>query len=273
MFAVVDLFKNVPAFDRLRPDSRTYRSMRYAAHKLAGESYEDGDFHEAAQAHVEAPLKTLRRELRAVEHAGSVEELAAIARDESDPRARIRALRALADHAGGDRTLLDVARDTQESEKVRAQAARYLGRTGPTALGALDGLAASAPPRVVKGVLLGYAELGTGDAVRRLVEHGADDALARVRNPDAIPALAEACRTSTAACTALANTRSPDAVAPLVATLRDMARPARVRAAAAEALGRLGDREALAAVTDACDDPHRPVVLAAKRARQRLDRG
>ena len=43
VFAVVDLFLNVPEFDRIRPDAEIYRSTRYVAHKLVGVPYEESD--------------------------------------------------------------------------------------------------------------------------------------------------------------------------------------------------------------------------------------
>ena len=46
VFMVVDLFRNVPEFDRFRPDARWYRAARYAAHKMVDEPYRDGGFSE-----------------------------------------------------------------------------------------------------------------------------------------------------------------------------------------------------------------------------------
>lgn len=39
VFVVVDLFRNVPAFDRIRPEARLYEGMRKAAHRMVGEPY------------------------------------------------------------------------------------------------------------------------------------------------------------------------------------------------------------------------------------------
>jgi hypothetical protein len=39
IFGVVDLFRNVPEFDRVRPKSRLYEGMRKAAHRMVGEPY------------------------------------------------------------------------------------------------------------------------------------------------------------------------------------------------------------------------------------------
>lgn len=43
MFIVVDLFLNVPEFDRVRPDAMLYRGMRMAAHEMVGERYKGAD--------------------------------------------------------------------------------------------------------------------------------------------------------------------------------------------------------------------------------------
>jgi hypothetical protein len=43
VFVVVDLFRNVPAFDRIRPRAKLYEGMRYAAHEMVGEPYQEED--------------------------------------------------------------------------------------------------------------------------------------------------------------------------------------------------------------------------------------
>lgn len=43
MFLLVDLFRNVPEFDGLRPDADWYRAARYAAHRMAGEPWVGDD--------------------------------------------------------------------------------------------------------------------------------------------------------------------------------------------------------------------------------------
>lgn len=75
-----------------------------------------------------------------------------------------------------------------------------------------------------------------------------------------------------AACTALGNTKSREATAPLVKVLQTRSTSARVRAAAAEALGRLGRREALPVVAAATADWSPAVAREAVVARQRLER-
>jgi len=40
VFVIVDLFRNVPAFDRIRPTARLYEGMRKAAHEMVGEPYD-----------------------------------------------------------------------------------------------------------------------------------------------------------------------------------------------------------------------------------------
>ena len=49
VFVAIDLFLNVPEFDRVRPDARIYQGMRMAAHDMVGEPYE-GDGAAAAEA-------------------------------------------------------------------------------------------------------------------------------------------------------------------------------------------------------------------------------
>ncbi len=44
VFLTVDLFLNIPEFDAVRPRAEIYRAMRYAAHKMVGEPYREGDF-------------------------------------------------------------------------------------------------------------------------------------------------------------------------------------------------------------------------------------
>lgn len=43
MFVVVDLFRNVPAFDRVRPRARVYEAMRHTAHEMVGEPNQEED--------------------------------------------------------------------------------------------------------------------------------------------------------------------------------------------------------------------------------------
>lgn len=43
MFVVVDLFYNVPEFDRVRPRADAYRALRYTAHEMVRRSYTEDD--------------------------------------------------------------------------------------------------------------------------------------------------------------------------------------------------------------------------------------
>jgi len=273
MFLMVDLFKNVSEFDGFRPRSETYRAMRFTAHEMIGEAWLDGGFGEA-------PLSSSRTEgglggaLGAVDEARSAEELKRIVEGGGDNRVRIRAARELATRFSRDAVpiLVAVARDGRQPEKLRAQAARFLGRTGGDALPDLAALAGSGPESVRRGALLGLADLGTADAARRLFALRAEDALARVSNPAAIPALADVAGRSAAACTALGSTGAAAAAAPLLAVLEERALHPRIRAAAAEALGRLGRLEGLEAVRAATTDPHEVVAREATRAEARIVR-
>lgn len=257
MFVVVDLFRNVPEFDRVRPKWRTYEQMRAAAHEISGEPWLE-------PLPPGPPVFTLAAALDAVATA-DLDELVATAQGGADPRVRGKALRALAERGQRD-VIRAVARDGPE--KVRAEAARCLGRAGD--LEGLDALANDPSPRVRRGVRLGYAELGTAAAVRRLLDAGAEEELGRVARAEAVPALAEAAPRSPAACKALGNTKAPEAVPVLRAVLAKPGAPAAVRAAATESLGRLGAPEALPEVLKACRDASPAVAREAEVARQRL---
>ncbi len=50
VFLTLDLFLNVPEFDRVRPRAPLYRSMRCVAHEMVGERYEEDDPFAAADA-------------------------------------------------------------------------------------------------------------------------------------------------------------------------------------------------------------------------------
>jgi len=265
MFVVVDLFRNVPEFDRVRPEWHTYKKMRLAAHRLVDEP---SDF---AVSTPTAIARTLGTELARVDRLADFELLVETALDESiDPRVRGRSMRRIAtDFAPAARDVLAaIAFRGGESTKVRGAAARYLARAG--AVTEAERLADDPCLMVRRGARVGLAELGTANAAKALLDREADDALALILNPEAIPVLADAAATNPAACAALGNTKSPDAVRPLVATLQDKGVHPRIRAAAVDALGRLGRSEALDAINAACQDWHACVVKKAELARQRL---
>ena len=93
MFVVVDLFRNVPEFDRVRPEWRTYQEMRLAAHRIVDEPL---DFVTASP---RRRTRTLRAGLARVDRLEDIELLVETALDEAiDPRVRGRAMRSLATH-------------------------------------------------------------------------------------------------------------------------------------------------------------------------------
>ena len=297
IFMIVDLFRNVEAFESVRPRARTYRAMRYAAHDLVGEPYYDGDFvdeHPASRPSARRSVDDLSAALarvRRLEQAGSTEILKEQALEAEDSRVRILAMRALARRLGhGARpTLLKVLHNPEETDKVRANAACFLGHTGDGALNHLgDILQSNASSTIQEGALAGLAAIGSVAAVARIIEsaeaaptarvQAARRALAKVRNPAAIALLELAARdtarssgTRVAACRALAASRDPVAATTLARVLADERSSPELRTAAVEALGRMGNRDALPAVAAACSDPVSAVAGKARIARTRLE--
>ena len=53
VFVIIDLFRNVEEFDRIRPDSRIYRGMQLAAHEMVGEEYRERRTEEQIEARIE----------------------------------------------------------------------------------------------------------------------------------------------------------------------------------------------------------------------------
>jgi len=225
----------------------------------------------------------------------SMTMLALFATHAADPRVRIRALRAVAELFGAEARpiLLSAVEDVAELEKVRREAARLLGRTGSGAGAELDRLVNSdLPPRVRGGAVLGLAELGTAIGATRAFgiaatpEHPmrleAATALARMSAPEAARRLAallteeearqrsslpEAARV--AVCQSLGQSHAPEAARPLT-DLLETDKSAAVRAAAAHALGVLGQKDAMKVLAAARADPVAEVARAAHIAWSRL---
>lgn len=299
MFTVVDLFLTVDEFDGVRPRAPLYRGMRIAAHKMVGEPYYD--FAEDAAPMPRAPGQPdvapgdpdeLQRALDDVYRLRDKRDFGALrarARTAADARVRIAALRGLVavSQWRSRAVLTEVTYDGDETDKVRIEAARLIGRTGEYALGRLDELvAADLPERVRCGAVLGLGELGDRVATERLlallegpvsrVRIAALDALQHVSRPDAAELLAEKAGDAglpadvrAAACRALARTKSSDVEA-LTAILADRTAPAVVRAEAVATLGRLRCPQALEQVNQACSDSDRAVARLARIARTRL---
>jgi len=306
LFLTLDLFFNVSGLDAVRPRSETYRAARYAAHKMVGEEYLDGDFPNprvealpplppSALGNRSAAAVRLASELAAVrelEEARALDDLREVATSAGDPRVRIAAMRGLANQAGaGARDLLrDCVLNASELDGVRTKAATFIGRTGEDGMGLLEEiLHAQLSDEIRAGAVLGLKELHSYPATERVlaIAAGPDGALRRAalraisRSSSAAaapllmgaaqdPARAEDVRV--AACEGLAIGKRPESVASLVQILGDASQPPAVRAAAANALGRMGRREALDAVTTACADPSAEVAREARTAKSRLSR-
>jgi HEAT repeat protein len=306
VFMTLDLFFNVSGFDSVRPRSETYRAARYAAHKMVGEEYVDGDFPNP-QVNALPPLPPsalgnrspaavrLASELAAVrelEEARAIDDLREVATSAGDPRVRIAAMRGLANQAGAEaRDLLrDCVLDASELDGVRAKAAMFIGRTGEDSMGLLEEILHSQLSDEIRaGAVLGLKELRSYAATERVlaIAAGPDAALRRAAlraisrssSAAAAPLLMGAAQDPTraqdirvAACEGLAIGKRAETVASLVQVLADTSHPHAVRAAAANALGRMGRREALDAVTAACADASLEVVREATIAKSRLSR-
>lgn len=299
IFVVVDLFLNVEEFDRIRPKARVYRSMRFAAHDMVDEPYYDNDFGPsragyrisiARRADSAAPASAqahyLADELARVPTL-RLSELRAMATDADDPRLRIAALRAMA----SDRmrpAILNVALNEAETNKVRAEAALLIGRTGPDGLAVIEKLIRTEDlPRAVRaGAVRGLGELGSSRAARQLLEIAAgtsflrlaaDRGVAQVARPEALPLLVDAARsthlrkaTRIAACRALGRSRRAELTHSLAPLLADDTQPAELRAAVAHAMGLSGDSRALAVVSASTRDHSPQVAQAARLATTRL---
>ena len=299
MFVVVDLFRNVSEFDRIRPQARVYRAMRYSAHKLVGESYTDGDFAETLPARTVArsappvavtDAEVLREMLGNVQRAETFDDLRDHVTRRDDVRVRKTAMRRLASRFGREAqaTLIQVVRDRSDGDRARAEAACALGRTGASAFVPLDDILRSGVrPTIKRGAVLGLGELSTAEAAERalaLAKSGppvlrktAREAIRRMSGEGALYVLTPAAcdgrhdiETRVAACRALAATKNVVAVQTLSDLLARPGSPEAVREAAADGLGRMGHVSALPTVTAACRDPSPQVSRQARIARSRL---
>jgi len=294
VFTIVDMFFNVAEFDRVRPRARLYRAMRYSGHRLVGEPYLDGDFGDSRQPQPgvgrEGKAEQLRRALAAVhgfEREGMLEGLRGMAFEHGDARVRIEALAAMVRQFGRQsrETLLKVARDRRETDKVRFQAARLLGRTGRDALPDLERLLGTDQREAVRhGAVRGLGEVGSPAAAERLLSLADDPrlrsaavrAVAIITAIEALPVLASLVTNTerspgirAAACRALTSFRVSTAVDRLMEVLEGGA-PAEVRAAAAWGLGVLAERRAINALKAARYDASPAVARAARRSLTRV---
>lgn len=164
VFTVVDLFRNVPEFDRVRPTARFYRALRFTGHEMTGTPYLEADEFGAlasgrhrtvAAGSRDARVCALLDELgtvRALSKSGFLEGLRAKASNGTHAQTRIEALRCLAEGFGpkAREILLARARDPAETDAVRGKAARYLARTGEEARPALESLCGPGEPASVR---------------------------------------------------------------------------------------------------------------------------
>jgi hypothetical protein len=139
---VLDLFWNVSAFDRVRPDATLYRATRYVAHRLVGERYVDDDAFGRATPEV-APYRPERTSMirptdyrvgskpDAATPAGArlLDGLARVARTSPDPQRRIAALRSMARMFKAD-ARAELERASKDHDvMVRTAALEFLGET------------------------------------------------------------------------------------------------------------------------------------------------
>lgn len=225
----------------------------------------------------------------------SLQSLAQLATDGRDPRVRIRALAALAEVFGAEALpiLWAVIEDGAETDKVRREAARFLGRTGEDAGAELKRLLdLDLPPRVQGGAVLGMAESGTARGATRVYEIAAapehpmrleaSAALGRIVAPEAARQLVVLVTNQTAepsgplpeaaliaVCRSLGQSHVMEARLPLENFLQTETSAA-VRAAAAHALGMLGQKDAMEALVVARDDSGPGVAPAVQIALSRL---
>jgi HEAT repeat protein len=302
IFLMVDLFFNVDEFDAIRPRAEVYRATRYAAHQMVGEPYVDDDFGSpeasivptgalaAAKSEEAQRLEAAMEEVQRLAAEGSRDELERVAREADDPRIRILALRALADLGGAEArpVLLRAIERVDETDPVRKQAARFVGRTGEGAFEALEEIRGTAQSEAARaGAVLGLGELGSERAAERALELATDEegdlraaalkALARMTTEEAAPVLIRAVgdfgrseEARAASCRALGVGKRVEAVEVLTGVLSRSENPPSVRASAARSLGIIGRTEALAAVEAATRDPDPDVSRQARMARSRL---
>jgi hypothetical protein len=146
MFLVVDLFLNVPAFDRARPRAPLYRAARIVAHEMVGEPIvEEGlgvcsamPVREARGERVAPPGQVCtgsrhpggRPDLRTPQGARLYDGLRRAATGAPEGAKREGALRSLAAMFGAESrpALLEVAADTNQATEIRDLAKRLAKR-------------------------------------------------------------------------------------------------------------------------------------------------
>ena len=257
VFLVVDLFWNVPEFDRVRPRAPLYGGMRRAAHEMVGERFRAraGERDGVGIAFFAAE----REPARDADTVAEARRLLRLARDSAPPD-RAAALAAFADCTGyGARPVVrDALEDTDPA--VRAAAVEAIVRAGaldelrllpPEALAELAARAQA--PRSLEQLRAAVAGADTLDA--RLValeemanRYGLDarpDLLEQLRREDAEPRLRRA------AARLLAMT-GPDAIELLVRTMNERDEPA-IQRGVAYGLAELGAAYRLVRLAEQAD--------------------
>ena len=279
MVVVIDLFLNVDELDGIRPRAEIYRGMRTAAHKMVGEPI-DGYDSNTMRAVTRSKAVGLADELARATDDNRPDVSRWLAANAADARVRIAALEKLGDR----KVLLQAAKDSAQTPKVRRAAAKLLGRFGT--MTDLEEIVSSKLPLVVRqGAILGMGELGSVEATERLLALAQDpdhtstaaDALAHVSNRKAGPVLRQAALDTTvpvqarvSICSALSRIKEPTTTRTLADVLADPANPAKVRAMAANSLGRLRDTVALATIAAAVTDENPAVARQARLTHTRL---
>ena len=237
-------------------------------------------------------VTSLRADLRAVRTHGaarSFHDLRALTERSHDPRVRIAAMTTLASTFGPDarEVLSGLVRDEREPDRIRANAARALGHTGPGSRVLMEDLIRSSlRARVRAGAVRGLVATGGPEAAWMLISlaHAAtpvvrataqeaiedlDDRAANVLDETLVDDQ-ERIEIRVGALRALVRTKTREALGIARDALRDPRSPPALRVEAADGLGRMGYREALPWVTAAQDDPDPNVVRTARIAMTRL---
>lgn len=239
---------------------------------------------------LETPAAQLASELRRVSNVMNPAALLEIAHSATDPRVRIGALRRLVEILGAKarKALLVVVNGSEEHPKVRKQAARLLGQTGPDSDVDLGRILASDLPAMIRaGAVLGLGDMGTVSSAEAVLSYAAGiqlalraaglEALAHISTSEGALILREAALDGKvkedvriAACRGLARVKEQASALALAEILEDDANAAAVRAAAADSLGRLGLPIAQPTVEEARSDPAPEVARQAHIAWTRL---
>ena len=268
--------------------------VRVRAARARARAVSDVDAPAAPDLAVPSPGATLGTALSAVRASGDARHLAAWAGTAADARVRVAALERLVAILGPQsrETLSARVADAAERGKVRAAAARLMGSTGPGAFDALEavlrdphgdavrsgavaGLAACADTDAAAATRLGDFLRGPNPTLRRAATHAVtgsrapavlDLATAAVTDPALGP------ESRVALATGLGDARHAKAGPELLRIAEDRTAPSRLREAALDAVGRIGDPSALDQVAALVRDDTPALAARAVAAEQRIRR-